>query len=196
MNKFFNFQVYEGKVTNILNFGCFVQLEGLRRRLEGLVHISQLRREGRVTNVSDVVVRGQKVKRGKTDNLPNEEFITLVVTLRWELVTSKVNIRIYSDVIDELPEKRSVLVEVLSLVDMLLALGKDGRHISCIAKQDKIDSDWDDHILVRVNEWWTSLVDQVNQAEPKTFLPDTLLPITPLSPLGQPSSSPPPSTTT
>ncbi|XP_042229267.1 ATP-dependent RNA helicase DHX8-like isoform X1 [Homarus americanus] len=55
-------KVYEGKVTNILNFGCFVQLEGLRRRLEGLVHISQLRREGRVTNVSDVVMRGQKVK--------------------------------------------------------------------------------------------------------------------------------------
>lgn len=55
-------KMYEGKVTNILNFGCFVQLEGLRRRLEGLVHISQLRREGRVTNVSDVVMRGQKVK--------------------------------------------------------------------------------------------------------------------------------------
>lgn len=55
-------KIYEGKVTNILNFGCFVQLEGLRRRLEGLVHISQLRREGRVTNVSDVVMRGQKVK--------------------------------------------------------------------------------------------------------------------------------------
>ncbi|XP_069948968.1 ATP-dependent RNA helicase DHX8 isoform X2 [Cherax quadricarinatus] len=55
-------KVYEGKVTNILNFGCFVQLEGLRRRLEGLVHISQLRQEGRVTNVSDVVMRGQKVK--------------------------------------------------------------------------------------------------------------------------------------
>ncbi|KAF2348160.1 Helicase-associated domain [Trinorchestia longiramus] len=55
-------KVYEGKVTNILNFGCFVQLEGLRRRLEGLVHISHLRQEGRVTSVSDVVTRGQKVK--------------------------------------------------------------------------------------------------------------------------------------
>jgi len=43
-------------------FGCFVQLEGLRKRWEGLVHISQLRREGRVTNVSDVVARGHKVK--------------------------------------------------------------------------------------------------------------------------------------
>lgn len=55
-------QIYSGKVTNIMQFGCFVQLEGLRKRWEGLVHISQLRREGRVTSVSDVVQRGQKVK--------------------------------------------------------------------------------------------------------------------------------------
>jgi ATP-dependent RNA helicase DHX8/PRP22 len=49
-------------VANIVPFGCFVQLEGLRRRWEGLVHISQLRAEGRVTNVSEVVSRGMKVK--------------------------------------------------------------------------------------------------------------------------------------
>ncbi|KDR11769.1 ATP-dependent RNA helicase DHX8 isoform X1 [Zootermopsis nevadensis] len=55
-------KIYAGKVANIVPFGCFVQLEGLRRRWEGLVHISQLRREGRVTNVSDVVARGHKVK--------------------------------------------------------------------------------------------------------------------------------------
>ncbi|KAK7010900.1 ATP-dependent RNA helicase DHX8 [Biomphalaria glabrata] len=54
--------IYEGKITSILPFGCFVQLEGLRKRWEGLVHISQLRREGRVTNVGDVVSKGQKVK--------------------------------------------------------------------------------------------------------------------------------------
>lgn len=51
-----------GKVTNIVPFGCFVQLEGLRKKWEGLVHISQLRAEGRVTNVSEVVSRGSKVK--------------------------------------------------------------------------------------------------------------------------------------
>ncbi|GAB6033588.1 ATP-dependent RNA helicase dhx8 [Chamberlinius hualienensis] len=55
-------KIYSGKVTNIMQFGCFVQLEGLRKRWEGLVHISQLRREGRVTNVSDVVQRGQRVQ--------------------------------------------------------------------------------------------------------------------------------------
>uniref|UniRef100_T1HWH8 RNA helicase n=1 Tax=Rhodnius prolixus TaxID=13249 RepID=T1HWH8_RHOPR len=54
-------KIYHGKVANIVSFGCFVQLEGLKRRFEGLVHISQLRREGRVTTVSDVVSRGLKV---------------------------------------------------------------------------------------------------------------------------------------
>ncbi|XP_032690806.1 ATP-dependent RNA helicase DHX8 [Odontomachus brunneus] len=54
-------KIYAGKVANIVPFGCFVSLEGLRRRWEGLVHISQLRREGRVANASDVVSRGQRV---------------------------------------------------------------------------------------------------------------------------------------
>ncbi|XP_050310785.1 ATP-dependent RNA helicase DHX8 [Anthonomus grandis grandis] len=55
-------KIYNGKVANIVPFGCFVQIEGLRRRWEGLVHISQLRAEGRVTQVSEVVSRGNKVK--------------------------------------------------------------------------------------------------------------------------------------
>ncbi|TPP63001.1 ATP-dependent RNA helicase DHX8 [Fasciola gigantica] len=54
-------EIYQGRVSNILAFGAVVQIEGLRRRCEGLVHISQLRREGRVANVSDVVQRSQKV---------------------------------------------------------------------------------------------------------------------------------------
>ena len=45
-----------------MQFGCFVQLEGVRGRHEGLVHISQLRREGRVKDVADVIKRGQKVE--------------------------------------------------------------------------------------------------------------------------------------
>lgn len=54
--------ILNGKVTNIMQFGCFVQLEGLRKRWEGLVHISQLRREGRVHDVNEVVRRGQNIK--------------------------------------------------------------------------------------------------------------------------------------
>ena len=53
--------IYTGKVSSIMQFGCFVQLEGMRGRHDGLVHVSQLRREGRVANVADVVKRGQRV---------------------------------------------------------------------------------------------------------------------------------------
>ncbi|XP_059620544.1 ATP-dependent RNA helicase DHX8 [Phlebotomus argentipes] len=55
-------KIYSGRVANIVQFGAFVQIMGLRKRWEGLVHISQLRSEGRVTNVSDVVSRGSNVK--------------------------------------------------------------------------------------------------------------------------------------
>jgi ATP-dependent RNA helicase DHX8/PRP22 len=55
-------RIYDGKVANITNFGCFVQLFGLRKKWEGLVHISQLRSEGRVTDVNEVVSRGNSVK--------------------------------------------------------------------------------------------------------------------------------------
>ncbi|KAK0141536.1 ATP-dependent RNA helicase DHX8 [Merluccius polli] len=54
--------IYNGKISSIMQFGCFVQLEGLRKRWEGLVHISELRKEGRIANMSDVVTKGQKVK--------------------------------------------------------------------------------------------------------------------------------------
>ena len=54
--------IFDAKVQNITGFGCFVALEGFRRKVEGLVHISQLSKQGRVTNVEEVVSRGQKVK--------------------------------------------------------------------------------------------------------------------------------------
>lgn len=53
-------RIYAGKVLNIVDFGCFVQLD-MFRQSQGLVHISQLRQKGRVTSVSDVVSRGDKV---------------------------------------------------------------------------------------------------------------------------------------
>lgn len=42
-------KIYPGKITSITDFGCFVQLNGLEKRMEGLVHISQLRKEGNVS---------------------------------------------------------------------------------------------------------------------------------------------------
>ena len=54
--------MYDGRVTSIMQFGCFVQLKGVRGKHEGLVHVSQLRREGRVKEVTEVVKRGDEVK--------------------------------------------------------------------------------------------------------------------------------------
>lgn len=55
-------KIYDGRVVNIVAFGCFVQLTSFRRKKEGLVHISQLTSEGRVNNVTDVVNRGDSIK--------------------------------------------------------------------------------------------------------------------------------------
>ena len=38
-----SFQIFNGKVSSIMQFGCFVSLEGIRKRSEGLVHISQVK---------------------------------------------------------------------------------------------------------------------------------------------------------
>ena len=55
-------EIYEGMVSSLMQFGCFVQLKDFRKKTEGLVHISNLREEGRVSVVADVVQRHQKVK--------------------------------------------------------------------------------------------------------------------------------------
>eukprot|EP00656_Telonema_subtile_P006077 TRINITY_DN1278_c0_g2_i1.p1 TRINITY_DN1278_c0_g2~~TRINITY_DN1278_c0_g2_i1.p1 ORF type:complete len:1004 (-),score=278.41 TRINITY_DN1278_c0_g2_i1:118-3129(-) len=50
--------IYRGKVSNVMDFGAFVQLEGCRQ--EGLVHVSQMS-STRVMNASQAVKRGQSV---------------------------------------------------------------------------------------------------------------------------------------
>eukprot|EP00002_Diphylleia_rotans_P022935 TRINITY_DN4502_c0_g1_i1.p1 TRINITY_DN4502_c0_g1~~TRINITY_DN4502_c0_g1_i1.p1 ORF type:complete len:1132 (+),score=246.53 TRINITY_DN4502_c0_g1_i1:49-3444(+) len=56
------YKIYDGRVQNITEFGCFVQLEGTKRREEGLVHISELKAQGRISHASEVVKRSQRVK--------------------------------------------------------------------------------------------------------------------------------------
>ena len=54
------YEIYDGKISNILDFGCFVEIEGFFRK-EGLVHIAQIQ-QGMVKDARQVVKRGQKVK--------------------------------------------------------------------------------------------------------------------------------------
>ena len=52
--------VYRGKVTGMMQFGCFVELLGFRQKAEGLVHLSNLS-AARVGSAQEVVQRGQEV---------------------------------------------------------------------------------------------------------------------------------------
>jgi len=53
--------IYDGKVANIMDFGCFVELTGFNTKKEGLCHVAQIQKE-RVTDIKSVVRKGQSVK--------------------------------------------------------------------------------------------------------------------------------------
>ncbi|KAL5594119.1 hypothetical protein BROUX41_001165 [Berkeleyomyces rouxiae] len=55
-------KIYDGQVTGIKDFGAFVNLRGVRGKIDGMVHISQLVSGQRVNHPSDVVEIGQEVK--------------------------------------------------------------------------------------------------------------------------------------
>eukprot|EP00727_Mastigamoeba_balamuthi_P000424 m51a1_g10379 putative probable pre-mrna-splicing factor atp-dependent rna helicase-like (1156) ;mRNA; f:25269-30444 len=96
-------KIYEGKarrprprgVSNIMEFGAFVALEGVRGRREGLVHASQIS-TARVAHPSDALKRGQhvwvKVKRligtkislsmREADQRTGEDLVPASVSLR------------------------------------------------------------------------------------------------------------------
>ncbi|KAK3946365.1 P-loop containing nucleoside triphosphate hydrolase protein [Diplogelasinospora grovesii] len=54
-------KIYDGHVTGIKDFGAFVNLDGMKGKVGGLVHVSRLA-EGRVNHPSDLIQRGQPVK--------------------------------------------------------------------------------------------------------------------------------------
>ncbi|CAH0380214.1 unnamed protein product [Pelagomonas calceolata] len=54
------YEVYAGSVTKVTDFGCFVELEDVSPRTEGLVHVSMISRE-RIRDPSQHVQRRQRV---------------------------------------------------------------------------------------------------------------------------------------
>ncbi|KAM0325863.1 hypothetical protein ACHAQA_007166 [Verticillium albo-atrum] len=53
-------KVYPGRVTGVKDFGAFVNLQGIRGKSDGLVHVSQIAEE-RVNHPSDLLSRDQQV---------------------------------------------------------------------------------------------------------------------------------------
>lgn len=56
------YKVYEGHVTGLKDFGAFVNLHGIKGKVDGLVHVSQLVEGQRVSHPEDLLTRGQTVK--------------------------------------------------------------------------------------------------------------------------------------
>lgn len=57
------YKIYDGRITNIKDFGAFVALSGIRGRAEGMVHVSMMAPGGgRVNHPSDLLSRNQPVK--------------------------------------------------------------------------------------------------------------------------------------
>ncbi|KAK4540524.1 hypothetical protein LTR36_009162 [Oleoguttula mirabilis] len=54
-------KIYSGRVTGVKDFGVFVNLHGVRGKVDGLVHVSQMA-EHKVNHPSDLVARDQEVK--------------------------------------------------------------------------------------------------------------------------------------
>jgi ATP-dependent RNA helicase DHX8/PRP22 len=56
------YKIYDGHVTGVKDFGAFVNIHGVKGKVDGLVHVSALVEGQRVNHPSDLVSRGQAVK--------------------------------------------------------------------------------------------------------------------------------------
>ncbi|KAI9837179.1 MAG: DEAH-box ATP-dependent RNA helicase prp22 [Sclerophora amabilis] len=55
-------KIYNGRVTGVKDFGAFVNLEGVKGKVDGLVHVSAMQDGARVNHPSDLVSKNQPVK--------------------------------------------------------------------------------------------------------------------------------------
>ncbi|QSZ34451.1 hypothetical protein DSL72_006045 [Monilinia vaccinii-corymbosi] len=61
-NEIILYKVYDGHVTGVKDFGAFVNIHGVKGKVDGLVHVSALVEGQRVNHPSDLVSRNQPVK--------------------------------------------------------------------------------------------------------------------------------------
>ncbi|KAI9751611.1 MAG: DEAH-box ATP-dependent RNA helicase prp22 [Lichina confinis] len=56
------YKIYDGKAKGIKDFGVFVNLQGVKGKVDGLVHVSAMQEGARANHPSDLVSRDQPVK--------------------------------------------------------------------------------------------------------------------------------------
>lgn len=56
------YKIYDGRVSNMKDFGAFVAIDGCKGKWEGMVHVGSIAQGQRVNHPSDMLVRNQRVK--------------------------------------------------------------------------------------------------------------------------------------
>ena len=56
------YKIYTGRVSSVRDFGAFVTLDGIARRTEGMVHVSNIQAGARANSAADLLSRNQTVK--------------------------------------------------------------------------------------------------------------------------------------
>ncbi|CAO1614928.1 unnamed protein product [Sympodiomycopsis kandeliae] len=56
------YKIYDGRVSNMKDFGAFVALEGCKGKWEGMVHVGSIAQGARLNHPSDMLSRNQHVK--------------------------------------------------------------------------------------------------------------------------------------
>ena len=95
------------------------------------------------------------------EDLPKNVLVDLVRNLRRDLATAKSQLNTFKNIVTGLPERRSVIVEVLEVIDTLVATQANTeelhqRSIACTARSNKIDEEWEKQ-LEESDEtyiWW------------------------------------------
>lgn len=56
------YKVYDGVITGIKDFGAFANLQGVKGKVDGLIHVSAIQEGARVNHPADLLSRGQQIK--------------------------------------------------------------------------------------------------------------------------------------
>ena len=159
---------------NICHIGCLGEYEVFNcentsqlRELHGIPHHITYYIDRPDTPAAPVNVEDQDLQdedsQDELNQLQKEELVVVVKQLRKELSTTKTKLMRYKTIVDELPEKRNILVNAIAIIDSLVATQASieevqQRTIASSAYPDRIDQDWEKHIEEHdeVYTWWSA----------------------------------------
>lgn len=119
-------------VTNVTNFGVFVELQGLDRKLDGLIHISEIAWE-KTNDMSGMFTPGQELE-------------AMVIGFdregkRVDLSLKRLTVNPYEKVFDSFSEEQQVTGTITKMTNMGVELeveNKEGEKVTALIRKEKI----------------------------------------------------------